>query len=137
MTPHPLPTQRECPPPAPKAGGGGVHSRRVVRGWESNILEDARHWIGLLQFNLSTGNYHPSLFFFSSLTYAFGLILSAPSCKQMLGKKAQLNLMFFALLLKLNIEQVGLLSVPNVCASSEGHMRMCHILINSFHTFIL
>ncbi len=41
--------QRVCPPPATKAGGtlspggGGV-----------NILEDARHWTGLLQFNPST-----------------------------------------------------------------------------------
>jgi hypothetical protein len=25
-----------------------------VRGWGVNILEDARHWIGLLQYNLST-----------------------------------------------------------------------------------
>ena len=41
-----------CPPPAPKAGGG--HTRLAVRGWEVNILEDARHWIGLLQYNPST-----------------------------------------------------------------------------------
>jgi hypothetical protein len=48
---HPTPrsTQRVCPPPAPKAGG---HTRREVRG--INILEDARHWIGLVQYNLST-----------------------------------------------------------------------------------
>jgi hypothetical protein len=51
--PHPLSTQRVCPPPAPKAGGG-VHTRREVRGWGVNILEDARHWIGLLQYNPST-----------------------------------------------------------------------------------
>ncbi len=43
LTPHPLSTQRVCPPPAPKAG---VHTRRAVRGWGVNILEDARHWIG-------------------------------------------------------------------------------------------
>jgi hypothetical protein len=37
--------------------GRGVHTRRAVRGWGpwgGNILEDARHWIGLLQYNLST-----------------------------------------------------------------------------------
>ncbi len=49
-----LSTQRVCPPPAPKAGdthfrgGGGV-------GGHLNILEDARHWIGHLQYSLSTG----------------------------------------------------------------------------------
>ncbi len=49
--PHnPLSTQRMCPPPAPKA----VHNGRAVRGWGVNILEDARHRIGLLQYNLST-----------------------------------------------------------------------------------
>ncbi len=26
LTPHPLSTQRVCPPPGPKAGGGGTHS---------------------------------------------------------------------------------------------------------------
>ncbi len=26
-----------------------------MRGWGVNILEDARHWIGLLQYNPSTG----------------------------------------------------------------------------------
>ncbi len=38
----------------PRAKGGWVHTRRAVRGWWVNILEDARHWIGLLQFNPST-----------------------------------------------------------------------------------
>jgi hypothetical protein len=52
LTPIPSPPS-ECPPPAPKAGGG-VHTRRVVRGWGVNISEDARHWIGLLQYNPST-----------------------------------------------------------------------------------
>jgi hypothetical protein len=33
----------------------GVHTRRVVRRWRVNISEDARHWIGLLQHNPSTG----------------------------------------------------------------------------------
>jgi hypothetical protein len=55
IDPPPLSTQRVCPPPAPKAGGCTVHTRRAVRGWEVNILEDARHWIGLLQYNPSTG----------------------------------------------------------------------------------
>jgi hypothetical protein len=44
---HPLSTHRVCLPPAPKAGGGGVQTRRAVRGWGVNILEDARHRIGL------------------------------------------------------------------------------------------
>jgi hypothetical protein len=52
IDPHPLSPQRVCPPPAPKAGGthlpGGDGERVGV-----NILEDARHWIGLLQYNLS------------------------------------------------------------------------------------
>ncbi len=33
--------------------GGGVYTRRAVRGWGVNISEDARHWIGLLQYNPS------------------------------------------------------------------------------------
>jgi hypothetical protein len=49
----PFSTQRVCPPPTPMAGGG-VHTRRPVMGWGVNILEDARHWIGLLQYNPST-----------------------------------------------------------------------------------
>ncbi len=36
-------------------GGGGVHTRRAVKGWGVNILEDAKYWIGLLQYNPSTG----------------------------------------------------------------------------------
>jgi hypothetical protein len=39
---------------SPRTKGGGVHTRRAVRGWGVNILEDARHWIGLLQYNPST-----------------------------------------------------------------------------------
>ncbi len=35
-----------------QAGGG--HIRWVERGWRVNISEDARHWIGLLQYNPST-----------------------------------------------------------------------------------
>ncbi len=30
------------------------HTRRLVKGWGVNILEDVRYWIGLLQYNLST-----------------------------------------------------------------------------------
>ncbi len=33
---------------------GGRYTRRAVRGWGVSILEDARHWIGLLQYNPST-----------------------------------------------------------------------------------
>ncbi len=47
------------PPPSewvlPQHQRRGVHTRRAVRGWGINILEDARHWIGLLQYNPSTG----------------------------------------------------------------------------------
>jgi hypothetical protein len=46
IDPHPLSTQRVCPPPAPKAGWRG--------GRLGDISEDARHWIGLLQYNPST-----------------------------------------------------------------------------------
>ncbi len=34
--------------------GGGLNTRRAVRGWGVNISEDARHWIGLLWYNPST-----------------------------------------------------------------------------------
>jgi hypothetical protein len=37
----------ECVPPAFVAGGG--HTRQGEREWGVNILEDARHRIGLLQ----------------------------------------------------------------------------------------
>jgi hypothetical protein len=49
--PPPLLLANVCPPPHQR---GGVHTRRAVRGWGFIILEDARHWIGLLQYNLST-----------------------------------------------------------------------------------
>ncbi len=51
------------PPPSPPSEcvlpphqRRGVHTRRAVGGWGGgvNILEDARHWIGLLRYNLST-----------------------------------------------------------------------------------
>jgi hypothetical protein len=53
LTPHPplLPASVS----SPRTKGGEAHTRRAVRGWGVNILEDARHWIGLLQYNLSTG----------------------------------------------------------------------------------
>ncbi len=36
----------------------GVHTRRAVRGRKVNISEDARHWIGLLQYNpFTVGTY--------------------------------------------------------------------------------
>jgi hypothetical protein len=39
---------------SPRTKEGGVHTRRAVRGWGVNISEDARHGIGLLQYNTST-----------------------------------------------------------------------------------
>ena len=39
---------------SPRTKGGGVHTRRAVSGVGVNILEDARHRIGLLQYNFST-----------------------------------------------------------------------------------
>jgi hypothetical protein len=54
LIPHPLSTLRVCPPPHQRRGG--THSP-AVRGWGLNIFnisEDARHWIGLLQYNPST-----------------------------------------------------------------------------------
>jgi hypothetical protein len=41
LTPHPLSTQRVCPPPAPKAGGGGYTLAGRLGGGGVNILEDA------------------------------------------------------------------------------------------------
>ncbi len=52
LTPPP-PLHPACPPPAPKAGG--THSPGGEGGGGVNILEDARPWIGLLQYNPSTG----------------------------------------------------------------------------------
>jgi hypothetical protein len=43
----------DLPTPSPpsecvlrRTKGGAIHTRRAVRGWGVNILEDARHWIG-------------------------------------------------------------------------------------------
>ncbi len=59
IDPHPLSTQRVCLPPHQWRG---IHSRRAVRGWV-NVSEDARYWIGLLQYNPSTDSTlsHPRL----------------------------------------------------------------------------
>jgi hypothetical protein len=51
--PPPLSPPSECVLP-PHQRRGGVHTRRVVRGWGVYISEDARHWIGLVQYNPST-----------------------------------------------------------------------------------
>jgi hypothetical protein len=53
------PTRRVCPSPATKAGESGIqlHNRRAERGVGVNILEDARHRIGLLRSSLyATGS---------------------------------------------------------------------------------
>ncbi len=41
--------------PCTKDGGGGYTLAGRWGDWGVNILEDAIHWIGLLQYNLSTG----------------------------------------------------------------------------------
>ncbi len=51
IDPPPFPPSECVLPPHQRRG---VHTRRAVRGWWVNILEDARHWIGLLQYNLCT-----------------------------------------------------------------------------------
>ncbi len=48
----PHPTLHTKSVSSPRTKGGGVHTRLAVGGGV-NILEDARHWIGLLQYNLS------------------------------------------------------------------------------------
>ncbi len=52
--PRPSPTMGvECDlPPHQRRGGGYTLAGR----WGVNILEDARHWIGLLEYNLSMGS---------------------------------------------------------------------------------
>jgi hypothetical protein len=52
LTLHPLSTQRVCPSPGPKAGGYSLAGRGGGGGVD--ISEDARHLIGLLQYNPST-----------------------------------------------------------------------------------
>ncbi len=58
------------PPPSPPSEcvlpphqRWGVLTRRAVGGggWVVNILVDARHWIGLLQYNLSTVSPYPNI----------------------------------------------------------------------------
>ena len=54
LTPHP--PLRPASLSFPRNKGGGVHTRRAVRVGEGfNILEDAKHRIGLLKYNLSAG----------------------------------------------------------------------------------
>jgi hypothetical protein len=53
LTPHP--PLHPAGVSSPRTKGGPNNTRRAVRGWGVNISEDARHWIGLLQFNPSTG----------------------------------------------------------------------------------
>jgi hypothetical protein len=53
IDPHPLSTQRVCPPPATKARGYTLAGRAGVGGQYCSS-EDARHWIVLLQYNPST-----------------------------------------------------------------------------------
>ncbi len=75
------------PPPLPRTKGGGVHTRRAVRGNGGggvNISEDARHLIGLLHYNPSTvlpfvlrGNQSKEPRFFAVLF--FGSTLHFPS----------------------------------------------------------
>ncbi len=48
IDPHPLSTQRVCPPPAPKAGGG-VHTRQAVRGWGGSTFRKTPD-VGLASF---------------------------------------------------------------------------------------
>jgi hypothetical protein len=67
LTPPPHSTQRVCPPPQPKAGGGGTHSPGG-EGGGVNILEDARHWIGLFHYNPSTVTTLPSRVRFKQLS---------------------------------------------------------------------
>ncbi len=50
--PTPSPPSECFLPPTPKAGGYTLAGR--WGGWGVNISEDARHWIGLLEYNLST-----------------------------------------------------------------------------------
>jgi hypothetical protein len=50
--PPPLHPASVSSPPHQRRGGT-LHTRRAMRGWGVNISEDARHWIGLLQYNLS------------------------------------------------------------------------------------
>jgi hypothetical protein len=43
-----------CSPPVSSIGILFASHDQMMRGWGVNILEDARHWIGLLQYNPST-----------------------------------------------------------------------------------
>jgi hypothetical protein len=52
IDPHPLSLYRVCPPPAPKAGGGGVHTRRGVCGWGGGSIVRKTPDIGLASFRI-------------------------------------------------------------------------------------
>ncbi len=76
-SPPPLnPANVSCPP-APKAGGYTL-AGRWGGGGGVNIFEDARHWIGHLQYNLSTTQPHDKIFYFSQY--------HAMSCSSKAGK---------------------------------------------------
>ncbi len=49
------PSECVLPPHQRRAGVRGLYTLAGRWGWGVNILEDARHWIGLLQYNPSTG----------------------------------------------------------------------------------
>jgi hypothetical protein len=51
---HSPPSELLSFPPHQRRGVHTCRRRRAVRGWGVNILEDARDWIGLLQYNPST-----------------------------------------------------------------------------------
>ncbi len=81
LNPRPLPCVSS--PRTKGGGGGGVNTRWAVRGW-GGISEDARHWIGLLQYNPSTVT--AKEFVYVGLgEWQCGKLSCAPSCLQMYG----------------------------------------------------
>jgi hypothetical protein len=56
------------------------------------IIHSSENFFGYVRGLTESRTPTKDFFFVSPPTQAFGLILSAQSCKQMLGKKAQLNL---------------------------------------------
>ncbi len=76
LTPFPLSSLHPASvsSPVPKARGLTVlHTRLAVRGWWVNILEDDRHWIGLLQYIVIPLRYRISLssYYRQNLSNAF------------------------------------------------------------------
>jgi hypothetical protein len=53
--------------PRTNGGGGGTHSPGSEGGRGVNILEDARHWIGLLQYNPSMNKRFVHSFIFNAI----------------------------------------------------------------------